>query len=227
MAAVKDNTRTKALKEIAGISLKLGSTGFGGIAGVVAAIEQEVVVRRRWIDHQHFMDVLSACYIVPGPNAVEIMMHCGKERGGRPGLVVAGVCYILPATIICLIFACCYQLYSEVPDVQPFISGIRPATTALVMGAVFRLAGNTLRKDRTLLLLCLFVFAGSLYGINEVLLILASGVLNCLIRLSKNRLSLFAATFPPGGYGQQAAVGRIRLRLEPLCVGCYFRNDRI
>jgi len=193
MATANSNTqeRSKALKEIAGVSLKLGSIGFGGIAGVVATIEQELVVKRRWIDHQHFMDVLSASYIIPGPNAVEMMMHCGKERGGRLGLVVAGVCYILPATVICLVFAYCYRQYSALPDVQRFISGIRPATTALVVGTVYRLATKTLKQNRVLLLLCLFVLAGSLYGVNEVLLILSAGVFYYLIHLSKGRLPLF------------------------------------
>lgn len=196
MATAKSNAqvtgRSKALKEIAGVSLKLGSIGFGGIAGVVATIEQEIVVKRKWIDHQHFMDVLSASYIIPGPNAVEMMMHCGKERGGRLGLIIAGVCYILPATIICLVFAYCYRQYSAIPDVQRFISGIRPATTALVVGTVYRLAVKTLKQNRVLLLLCLFVLAGSLYGVNEVLLILSAGLFYYLVHLSKKgRLPLF------------------------------------
>lgn len=76
-------SEAKKLKEIAVSSLKLGTIGFGGIAGMVATIENEMVVRRKWIDHQHFIDVLSTSYIIPGPNAVEIVMHCGKERAGR------------------------------------------------------------------------------------------------------------------------------------------------
>src|SRR5581483_1392131 len=94
-------SRATRLKQIAFSCLKLGCIGFGGIAGMVSMIENEMVVKRKWIDHQHFMDVLSTSYIIPGPNAVEIIMHCGKERVGRLGLVVAGVCYIFPAILIC------------------------------------------------------------------------------------------------------------------------------
>jgi len=172
------DNRAKVLREIAVSCLKLGTIGFGGIAGMVATIENEMVVRRKWIDHQHFMDVLSTSYIIPGPNAVEIVMHCGKERGGRLGLVVAGVCYIMPAMLICLFFGYLYQRYSALPDVQHFIYGLRPATTALVIGTVFRLSNKTFKNDYTLILLCLLVFAGSLYGMNEVLLILGAGVIN-------------------------------------------------
>ena len=184
-------SRLQKLKEIAFSCLKLGTIGFGGIAGMVATIENEMVVRRKWIDHQHFMDVLSTSYIIPGPNAVEVVMHCGKERGGRLGLVVAGICYILPAMLICLIFGYFYKRYSALPDVQRFIFGIRPATTALVIGTVFRLWNQTLKSNTTLILLCFLVFAGSLYGMNEVLLIIGAGVINYLIYTAKNKLPLF------------------------------------
>lgn len=185
-----ENEFTK-LKEIAFSCLKLGTIGFGGIAGMVATIENEMVVRRKWIDHQHFMDVLSASYIIPGPNAVEVVMHCGKERGGRLGLVVAGICYILPAMLICLLFGYFYQRYSALPDVQDFIYGLRPATTALVIGTVFRLSQKTLRNNFILVILCLLVFAGSLYGLNEVLLIIAAGILNYIAHTQKNKITLF------------------------------------
>jgi chromate transporter len=158
---------------------------------MVATIENEMVVRRKWIDHQHFMDVLSTSYIIPGPNAVEVVMHCGKERGGRLGLVVAGICYITPAMLICLLFGYFYQKYSSLPNVQDFIFGLRPATTALVIGTVFRLSNKTLRNNRILIVLCLLVFAGSLYGMNEVLLILGAGLINYFIYSAKNKLPVF------------------------------------
>jgi chromate transporter len=190
---VKNITESKArkLKEIAASCLKLGTIGFGGIAGMVATIENEMVVRRKWIDHQHFMDVLSTSYIIPGPNAVEVVMHCGKERGGRLGLVVAGICYITPAMLICLLLGYFYQKYSSLPNVQDFIFGLRPATTALVIGTVFRLSNKTLKNNKILIVLCLLVFAGSLYGMNEVLLIIGAGVINYFIYSAKNKLPVF------------------------------------
>jgi len=182
----------KKLWQIAVSCLKLGIIGFGGIAGMVATIENEMVIKRKWIDHQHFMDVLSTSYIIPGPNAVEVVMHCGKERGGRLGLVVAGICYIFPAMLICLAFGYFYKRYSSLPDVQHFIYGIRPATTALVVGTVFRLWNKTIKNNIILIILCIGVFAGSLYGMNEVLLILGAGIINYFIYTSKNKMHLFA-----------------------------------
>ena len=73
--------RQHNLNEIALVSLKLGSIGFGGIAGMVGIIEDEIVTKRRWITHSHYMDVVGATNIIPGPNSVEIVMHCGQVRG--------------------------------------------------------------------------------------------------------------------------------------------------
>jgi len=191
MPSAVTESKGSRLKEIAYSCLKLGTIGFGGIAGMVATIEQEMVIRRKWIDHRHFMDVLSTSYIIPGPNAVEIVMHCGKERAGRLGLVVAGICYILPAMLICLLFGYLYQQYSELPHVQRFIWGIRPAIAALVIGTVFRLAGTTLKNKYILIALCLLVFIGAWLGINEVLLILGAGAVNYAAHAVKDRASLF------------------------------------
>jgi len=193
------------LKEVAASSFRLGCIGFGGIAGMMATIEHEMVVRRKWIDHKHFLDVLSASYIVPGPNSVEIVMHCGKERAGRTGLVVAGVCYILPAMLICLVFGYFYKQYSSLPQVQEFIFGLRPATAALVIATVYRLAKTTLISNRILILLCMLVFAGALLGINEVLLILGAGVANYVIYKRKEHAPIFTGLMLTPLFLQSAA----------------------
>ncbi|MDJ1469269.1 chromate efflux transporter [Xanthocytophaga flava] len=195
-------SKVTKLKEIATSCLKLGTIGFGGIVGMVATIENEMVIRRKWIDHQHFMDVLSASYIIPGPNAVEVVMHCGKERGGRMGLVLAGICYILPAMLICLLLGYLYQTYSSLPDVQNVIFGLRPATTALVLSTVFRLSATTLKDNKILSVLCCLVFAGSLYGLNEVLLILGAGIINYVAYHVKNTVAVFSGPFLSPVLGQ-------------------------
>jgi len=192
---ISAESKVTKLKEIAVSCLKLGTIGFGGIAGMVATIENEMVVRRKWINHQHFMDVLATSYIIPGPNAVEVVMHCGKERGGRLGLVVAGICYIFPAMLICMLFGYFYQKYSALPDVQQFLFGLRPATTALVTGTVFRLWNTTVKGKVSLWISCILVFAGSLYGLNEALLIIGAGLINCAINSTKTLFSVWPGLF--------------------------------
>lgn len=166
------------------------------------------------------MDVLSTSYIIPGPNAVEITMHCGKERGGRSGLVLAGVCYILPAMVICLAFGYFFQQYSTLPNVQDFIFGLRPATTALVIATVFRLANSTLKNKMALVILCLLVFGASLSGINEVLLIIATGLVNYVISTNKRKLPVFT------GLLYAPVLLQISVRFQEEKVVSYFSKDR-
>ena len=80
--------------------LKLGIIGFGGPAAHIAMMQDEVVTKRKWITQAHFLDLIGATNLIPGPNSTEMTMHCGHERAGWKGLVVAGMCFILPAVII-------------------------------------------------------------------------------------------------------------------------------
>ena len=74
------------LKELASLFIKLGLIGFGGPAVHIAMMEKEVVVKRRWMSRQHFLDLVGATNLIPGPNSTEMTMHIGKERAGIPGL---------------------------------------------------------------------------------------------------------------------------------------------
>ena len=89
----------KRLVEIAALFFKLGTIGFGGPAVHIASMEDEVVQRRKWLTSEHFLDLVGATNLIPGPNATEVAIHVGFVRGGWLGLVVAGACFILPAAI--------------------------------------------------------------------------------------------------------------------------------
>jgi len=163
------------LTEIGLTALKLGCIGFGGIAGMVGLMESELVAKRRWITREHYLDVVGTANIIPGPNSVEILMHCAREKGGRAGLVVGGIFYIVPAMLICLLYAYLYAKYGHLPSIEPFLYGIRPATTAIIASAVFRLSKGVFRRiDITVL--SAIVLIGSLCGLNDVALLLGAGV---------------------------------------------------
>ncbi|MBS1528198.1 MAG: chromate transporter, partial [Bacteroidetes bacterium] len=78
------------LKEVAQVFLKLGFLGFGGPAVHIAMMEEEVVRKRQWMTHEHFLDLIGATNLIPGPNSTEMALHCGKERAGWKGLLLAG-----------------------------------------------------------------------------------------------------------------------------------------
>jgi chromate transporter len=134
------------LKELAKLFLKLGVIGFGGPAVHIAMMEEEVVRKRKWFTQEYFLDLVGATNLIPGPNSTEMTMHCGKERAGWKGLLVAGICFIMPAVIITGIFAWAYQQYGKLPRVEPFIYGVKPAIIAVVVSLMISLGKKALKS---------------------------------------------------------------------------------
>jgi len=168
---------SKKLLEIFGLFLKLGVVAFGGPAAHIAIMQHEVIEKRKWMSDQHYLDLIGITSLVPGPNSTEMVMHCGKERGGSVGLFVAGLSFILPAVAITLVMAVLYQSYGDLPQVAPWIYGIKVGVIALILSAVYKLAKKAVKNWLLGLVACLAVVAG-LFGLNEILIILSAGILN-------------------------------------------------
>src|SRR3954451_10670044 len=98
----------RPLVEVALLFTRLGFTAFGGPQAHVAMMEDEVVRRRRWLDREHFLDLVATLNFIPGPNSTELAIHLGLIRAGLPGLMVAGFCFITPAVLIILPLAWLY-----------------------------------------------------------------------------------------------------------------------
>ena len=167
------------LLEVASVFFKLGCFAFGGPAAHIALMEEEIVEKRKWMDHQHFLDLIGATNLIPGPNSTEMTMHCGKERAGVPGLFVAGICFIFPAVVITGIFAWLYEQYGQLPSVEPFLTGIKPAVLVIILGAVIKLGKKAL-KNWELGLLGGLVLIAALLGVNEVVALLGAGILGMI-----------------------------------------------
>jgi chromate transporter len=170
---------TGGLAEIALLFLRLGLIGFGGPAAHIAMMEEEVVARRRWISREQFLDLIGAVNLIPGPNSTEMAIHIGMVRAGLPGLLVAGACFILPATAITLSFAWAYVRFRSIPQASSLLLGVKPVVVAIILSAVVRL-GRTAVKTPAFAALGLAVFALSLLGVNEIVLLLGSGAAGIL-----------------------------------------------
>jgi chromate transporter len=164
-----------SLKELAGLFLKLGITAFGGPAAHIAMMQKEVVDKRKWMDHQHFLDLIGATNLIPGPNSTEMAIHIGHERGGWKGLLLAGCCFIMPAVLITAVIASLYQRYGQLPRVTPFIYGIKPAIIAIILAAAFPLARRAL-KTVELGVIGLLALVASLAGLNEIYVMFGAGL---------------------------------------------------
>ncbi|HUC79443.1 MAG TPA: chromate efflux transporter [Flavisolibacter sp.] len=176
----------KRLPELAKLFLKLGVIGFGGPAVHIALMEEEVVRKRGWMSQQHFLDLVGATNLIPGPNSTEMTMHLGHERAGWKGLVVAGACFILPAVFITAIFALLYQQYGQLPQVQPFLYGIKPAIIAVVISLMINLGRKAL-KSVELGVIGVLAAVAVLAGLNEIYVLFGGGLLGIILYLVKRK----------------------------------------
>lgn len=126
---------------------KLGVIAFGGPAAHIAMLEDEAVTRRKWLSRDHFLDLVGATNLIPGPNSTEMMIHIGYQRAGWPGLLAAGISFVLPAVVLSTLLAWVYVKYGMLPAVQPLLMGIKPAVLAVILGALWRL-GRTASKPQ-------------------------------------------------------------------------------
>lgn len=182
--------------EVAKLFLKLGLTAFGGPAAHIAMMQLEVVNKRKWLSEQHFLDLIGATNLIPGPNSTELAIHIGKERAGWRGLLTAGFCFILPAVLITGVFAWLYKEYGESPQVQPFVYGIKPAIIAIILAAIFPLAKKSL-KNIELAILGITVLILSLLNFNEILLMFGAGFLALLSAVFKNNKAHIGSNILP------------------------------
>ncbi|MDB5812748.1 MAG: Chromate transport protein ChrA [Betaproteobacteria bacterium] len=126
--------------------LKLGFISFGGPTGQIAIMHQDLVENKRWISEQRFLHALNYCMVLPGPEATQLATYIGwmmhKTRGG----IVAGVLFVLPSLLILIGLSWIYLAYGQVPAIAGFLYGIKPAVTAIVVFAAYRIGSRALKN---------------------------------------------------------------------------------
>jgi chromate transporter len=185
--------------ELALVFLRLGTTAFGGPAAHVAFMEDEVVRRRQWITRERFLDYLAAANLIPGPNSTELAIHIGRDRAGWAGLLIAGACFIAPATIIVTACAWAYVRYGALPVADALFYGIKPVVIAVIAQAIWRLGRAALRSAGTWSIAIAAAVATAL-GIHE-LAVLGAAAATSVVALSRRRVSAIAATGVAAGGG--------------------------
>lgn len=162
--------------EIARVFTRLGLISFGGPATSVAMMQFEVVERAGWMGQQEFLDLFAVTHIIPGPNAVEMAAHLGYRRGGIVGFLLGMGCFTLPAFLITLCLAIAYAHYGALPEVEPWLRGIKPAVLAVILVAVVRMARQGMATYGQVILGSVVVIA-SLAGLNEFYTVIAGTLL--------------------------------------------------
>lgn len=126
---------------------KLGFISFGGPAGQIAIMHQELVEKRRWISEHRYLHGLNFCMLLPGPEAIQLAIYISWLMHGVRGAVVAGVMFFLPAFILLSLLAGVYLAWGDVPLVQGVFYGIRPAVVAVVLFAAWRIGSRALKNE--------------------------------------------------------------------------------
>ena len=186
---------------------KLGFTAFGGPAAHIAMYHDEVVRRRKWIDEQRFLDLLGATQLIPGPNSTEMVMHIGYLRAGWPGLILGGLAFIIPATLIVTVFAWAYVEFGSLPQIGAVLYGVKPVIIAIVAQALWDL-GHRALKTRLLATVGAVVLALYFLGVNEILLLFLAGLLVMLAQNYRQLRSAPLALLPLSGLGLPALLAQ-------------------
>ena len=170
----------RPLREVVRVFLRLGVVAFGGPAAHIAMMREELVRRRRWVSDAQFIDLLGLTSLIPGPNSTEMAIHLGYLRAGAWGLVLGGVCFIVPAMLIVMALAWAYVRWGGLPVATGVLYGVKPVIIAIVLQAMWGLARTAVRGP---LLAGAFVVAAALAlaGVHELLVLFGAGGVAALV----------------------------------------------
>jgi chromate transporter len=196
----------RVLRELALLFLRLGATAFGGPAAHIALMRDEVVVRRRWLTEEHFLDLLGATNLIPGPNSTELAIHIGWQRARWAGLAVAGIAFIVPAMLLTAALGWAYVRFGSLPSAGWLLYGVKPVMVAVVVQACWGLAPKAAKTAWLRVLGAVAALAAAL-GSNELLVLFGCGAL-ALLRSRPAASALAISPLPllaAGGAGAAAS----------------------
>jgi chromate transporter len=167
------------LGEVARSYLRLGATAFGGPAAHVAMMRSELVMRRGWVTEQDLLDFIGGASLLPGPTSTEVALMLARRRRGWAGLVVGGVCFILPSMVLVLALSWAYVRYGTTDAGTGVLFGIKPVVVAIIASAMVGLARTAVKR----LLLAVVAVAGLVayfLGVSPLVILLGAAVVVAL-----------------------------------------------
>lgn len=161
--------------------LKLGFISFGGPAGQISIMHDELVVNRQWISDKRFLHALNYTMLLPGPEAQQLATYVGWLMHGFRGGIAAGVLFVLPSFFILSVLAWLYLVYGEFEVVQGILYGVKPAVVAIVLFAAYRIGTSTLKNPLLWFFACAAFVAIALFNIAFPYIVLAAGASGWII----------------------------------------------
>mgnify|MGYP006348040425 FL=1 len=161
--------------------LKLGFISFGGPAGQIAVMHQELVEEKKWISEQRFMHALNYCMLLPGPEAQQLATYIGWLMHKTKGGIVAGVLFVLPSLFILIGLSWVYVKYGDVPIIAGLFYGIKPAVAAIVFHATYRIGSRSLKNKFLWAIAVIAFLAIFIFNIPFPLIVLCAAISGYLV----------------------------------------------
>ena len=177
MSNSKEKPQAVSLFEALGYWLKLGFISFGGPAGQISIMHQELVERRRWISEHRFLHALNYTMVLPGPEAQQLATYIGWLMHGVKGGLIAGILFVLPSLFILIALTWIYLEYGNTQIVAGVLHGVKPAVTAIVLFAAYRIGSRALKNNVLRAMVLLAFIAIFIFHIPFPIIVLAAGVL--------------------------------------------------
>jgi chromate transporter len=171
-----DRLSRSSLGELATVFLKLGTIGFGGPAAHIAMLEAEIVTRRRWISQTQFLDLVGVTNLIPGPSSTELAIYIGYLRAGWWGLIIAGVCFIVPAMTIVWGLAIGYDRVQELPQSVAIFASVKPVVVVLTIQAMWKLGKSAIKNVPTAVAGIAAIGLFGVLGVNTLIVLLLAGI---------------------------------------------------
>jgi chromate transporter len=169
-------------------------------------MREEIVTRRGWLSDGEFVDLISAANMIPGPNSTEVAIHVGHRVAGWRGLMVAGVCFILPAALLVTGLGWAYSLYGRLPAALAVFQGIQPVVIAVVVQALWKL-GQTCVHSRFLVGVGCLATVLLACGVHELAVLFGAGFLVLAVRLPRRAVPPALVFAPVASVGGAAPFG--------------------
>lgn len=160
--------------------LKLGFISFGGPAGQISMMHQELVERRRWISENRFLHALNYCMLLPGPEAQQLATYIGWLMHGVKGGIMAGTLFVLPSLLVLIALTWIYIVFGNVVTVAGILYGIKPAVTAIVVFAAYRIGSRALKNSVLWALAALAFTAIFVFNVPFPVIVLGAAILGAI-----------------------------------------------
>jgi len=171
---------TVSFREAVWFWFKLGFISFGGPAGQIATVHQELVSNRHWISEKRFLHALNYCMILPGPEALQLIIYMGWLMHRTIGGIVAGFLFIFPALLLLTLLSIIYVLYGNTTIIAGIFLGIKPAVTAIVIAAGYRISKKILKKPMHVAI-AVSAFIAMQLQVSYPMIIISAGLLGYLV----------------------------------------------